>query len=108
MNPKLLCPVLDLISQLLQFSIAPGTVATRHIYLMMDGANANGAIQFQISGQRVPLEIVLLREVSGVPGVIKLVDLYERPDSFILASYRDIFGQKWHLMDKWYFRSSLI
>ena len=56
---------------------------------------ANGAVlQFQINGQRVPLEIVLLREVNGVPGVIKLVDLYERPDSFILASHRDTFGQK--------------
>ena len=44
---------------------------------------------FQINGQRVPLEIVLLRSVSGhVPGVIRLVDLYERADSFILVMER--------------------
>ena len=44
--------------------------------------------EFQMNGQRVPLEIVLLREVSGVPGVIRLVDLYERADSFILVMER--------------------
>jgi proto-oncogene serine/threonine-protein kinase Pim-3 len=43
---------------------------------------------FQLNGQRVPLEIVLLREVSSVPGVIRLVDLYERSDSFILVMDR--------------------
>ena len=36
----------------------------------------------------MPLEIVLLREVAGVPGVIRLVDLYERADSFIMVMER--------------------
>ena len=36
----------------------------------------------------MPLEITLLREVSSLPGVIKLLDLYERSDSFILVMER--------------------
>jgi serine/threonine protein kinase len=34
------------------------------------------------------LEISLLREVSNVPGVIRILDLYERSDSFILIMER--------------------
>ncbi|KAH6922621.1 hypothetical protein HPB50_017300 [Hyalomma asiaticum] len=41
-----------------------------------------------INGQRVPLELVLLRRVDHVPGVIRLLDWYEHPDSFILIMER--------------------
>lgn len=37
----------------------------------------------QLNGRRVPLELKLLSQVQIVPGVIRLVDFYERGDSFI-------------------------
>ena len=37
----------------------------------------------QLNGRRVPLELKLLSQVQVVPGVIRLVDFYERVDSFI-------------------------
>jgi len=36
-----------------------------------------------LNGRRVPLELKLLEQVQVVPGVIRLVDFYERVDSFI-------------------------
>ncbi|XP_070559837.1 serine/threonine-protein kinase pim-3-like [Ptychodera flava] len=42
----------------------------------------------QINGQAVPLEFCLLRRVSGVKGCIRLLDYYERPDSFIMVMER--------------------
>jgi len=39
-------------------------------------------------GRRVPLELKLLHSVQGVAGVIKLLDFYERPDSFIYVMER--------------------
>merc|ERR1711953_125515 len=36
-----------------------------------------------LNGRRVPLELKLLSQVQVVPGVIRLVDFYERHDSFI-------------------------
>jgi len=36
-----------------------------------------------LNGRRVPLELKLLSQVQVVPGVIRLVDFYERVDSFI-------------------------
>lgn len=52
--------------------------------------------KLQIKGQVFPLEIVLLKKASHLNGVIKLIDYYERPDSYILimerpGSYRDLF-----------------
>ena len=45
-------------------------------------------ILFQYDGKSVPLEICLLRKVSSVPGVVRLLDFYERPDSYILILER--------------------
>lgn len=42
----------------------------------------------QINGHDVPLEVCLLRKVQNVPGVIKLLDTFERADSFILVMER--------------------
>ena len=45
-------------------------------------------MNFQYEGKSVPLEICLLRKVSSVPGVVRLLDFYERPDSYILILER--------------------
>ncbi|XP_054168874.1 serine/threonine-protein kinase pim-3-like [Oppia nitens] len=42
----------------------------------------------QSSGHRLPLEISLLRKVDHITGVIKLIDWYERNDSFIIIMER--------------------
>jgi serine/threonine protein kinase len=36
-----------------------------------------------LQGRRVPLELKLLSQVQSIPGVIRLLDFYERHDSFI-------------------------
>ena len=41
------------------------------------------AFSLQLNGRRVPLELKLLSQVQVVPGVIRLIDFYERHDSFI-------------------------
>ena len=46
------------------------------------GADLN-LLYFQLNGRRVPLELKLLTHVQSVTGVIKLLDFYERQDSFI-------------------------
>ena len=40
------------------------------------------------NGHRLPLEISLLRRVTTVPGVIRILDWFERPDSFIIVMER--------------------
>lgn len=42
----------------------------------------------QSSGKSIPLEIALLQRVDGIDGIIRLLDYYERPDSFILIMER--------------------
>jgi len=41
-----------------------------------------------LGGRRVPLELKLLHQVQSVSGVIKLIDFFERPDSFIFVMER--------------------
>lgn len=48
----------------------------------------NPSLNFQMNGHRVPLEVCLLRKVSHINGVIKLLDYYERNDSFIIIMER--------------------
>jgi len=42
----------------------------------------------EVDGKVVPMEIHLLKKVAGFPGVVKLLDYYEKPDSFILITER--------------------
>ena len=41
-----------------------------------------------LSGRRVPMELRLLVAVQNVPGVIKLLEFYEREDSYIYVMER--------------------
>jgi len=36
----------------------------------------------------MPIEVSLLQRASGIPGVIRLVDYFEQPDSFIVVMER--------------------
>ena len=45
---------------------------------------------FQLNGRRVPLELKLLHSVQNVEGVIKLLDFFERPDSFIFDQQTNV------------------
>lgn len=42
----------------------------------------------QYEGRPVPLEVCLLEKVSHIPGVIRMLDWYEQPDSFIIVMER--------------------
>ncbi|XP_054714107.1 LOW QUALITY PROTEIN: serine/threonine-protein kinase pim-3-like [Uloborus diversus] len=42
----------------------------------------------QLNGHRIPLEICLLKKVSHVKGVVKLLDYFERSDSYIMVMER--------------------
>ena len=42
----------------------------------------------QICGERVPMEVCLMHVVSGCTGVVKLIDCFERHDSFIIVMER--------------------
>ena len=47
------------------------------------------SFSFQVNGKRVPMEVCLMNMVSGsTPGVIRLIDCYERHDSFIIIMER--------------------
>jgi len=40
------------------------------------------------NGRRLPLEVILLKKVSCVPGAIKMLDFFERDNSFIIVMER--------------------
>ncbi|XP_014679281.1 PREDICTED: serine/threonine-protein kinase pim-3-like [Priapulus caudatus] len=42
----------------------------------------------QLNGEVVPLEVCLLRKVSHIPGVIQILDWFEKPQSFIIVMER--------------------
>ena len=50
---------------------------------MGQGNNDTPPLAFQLQGRRVPLELKLLSQVQSISGVIRLLDFYERHDSFI-------------------------
>jgi len=50
--------------------------------------NNDCELALQSSGHRIPLEVTLLREVASVPGVIRLLDVFEHHDSFVLVLER--------------------
>jgi len=65
-------------------------VAIKHV------ARDNIRLWCSAHGKSVPKEICLMRHAHGTPNVIKLLDFYERPDSFILilsrpSCYKDLF-----------------
>jgi len=65
-------------------------VAIKHV------ARDNIRLWCSAHGKSVPKEICLMRHAHGTPNVIKLLDYYERPDSFILilsrpSCYKDLF-----------------
>ena len=43
---------------------------------------------FQLHGQVVPIEVVLMEKVKHIEGVVALLDYYEKPDSFVLVMER--------------------
>ena len=43
---------------------------------------------FQICEDRVPMEVSLLHLLKNIPGIVKLVDYFERHDSFIIVMER--------------------
>ena len=49
----------------------------------MGQGNGTLPFSFQLQGRRVPLELKLLSQVQSISGVIRLLDFYERHDSFI-------------------------
>ena len=49
----------------------------------MGQGNDTLPFSFQLQGRRVPLELKLLSQVQSISGVIRLLDFYERHDSFI-------------------------
>ena len=46
------------------------------------------SLLFQLNGRRVPHELKLLHSVQSVSGVIRIIDFYEKQDSFIYVMER--------------------
>ena len=49
---------------------------------------SNSFVFFQLAGEKVPLEVALLSAVKSLPGVVELLEYFERSDSFILVMER--------------------
>lgn len=45
-------------------------------------------VLFQLEGQKVPIEVHLMLMVSHVNGIVKILDYYEKPDSFVVVMER--------------------
>uniref|UniRef100_A0A915EDI5 Serine/threonine-protein kinase 1 n=1 Tax=Ditylenchus dipsaci TaxID=166011 RepID=A0A915EDI5_9BILA len=58
------------------------TVAIKYV------ARRNVTEWAMLKNKEVPLEIALLEQCRGCPGVIKLMDWYERPDGFLIVMER--------------------
>ncbi len=54
----------------------------------MECLDTNLCYRIQINGRLVPLEVCLLRKVYGCPRVVKILDCFERYDSFIIVMER--------------------
>lgn len=59
-------------------------VAIKHIAK----EKVTGWDHLSLAGHRIPLEITLLEKVTHIPGVIRMIDWFERPDSFIIIMER--------------------
>ena len=46
------------------------------------------SVALQVGGERVPMEVCLMNVVSGLKGVVKLIDCFERHDSYIIVMER--------------------
>ena len=49
---------------------------------------SSNVLVLQIGLDKVPLEVCLMHRVSNVSGVVRLVDYFERHDSFIIVMER--------------------
>lgn len=63
----------------------------------------------QVGNRHVPMEVCLLNKLASIPGVIKLLDYYERPDSYIIVmerpdSVKDLFD---YITEKMYLKEML-
>lgn len=47
-------------------------------------------INIQIRGRDVPLEIALLEHCKNCPGVVRLIEWFERPDGFLIVMERPV------------------
>jgi len=61
------------------------TFAISHFH---DAAFANFPSRLQVDGERVPMEVCLMSTVSGLSGVVRLIDCFERHDSYIIVMER--------------------
>ena len=59
-----------------------------HFILVFSTKTNNNDVHLQVGEDRVPLEVSLLHILRNSPGIVKLVDYFERVDSFIIIMER--------------------